>query len=274
MLTTCSPKVSVLVPVYNAQSFIAETIRQVLTQSFQDFELLLLDDASTDNTAEIIKQFCANDKRIIYVRNEKNLGISDSRNRLMEMAKGEYSAVLDHDDVCLSERLEKQVNYLDSHNDIDMIGSWFELFCPTDAPLFRCLITNLGWVWCHPLYPTIDDLWQGNVMMHPTIMYRTAKINNLGIRYRQKYSPAEDYDLVRQALLNGLKLYNMPEILLKYRLYGGNHSLQKKQAMQKADFLIKSEVAELLGKKNAEPYPYWKVILQKLRWKPLLKEER
>ena len=274
MLTNSRPKVSILVPVYNAQDFISETINAVLAQTFKDFELILLDDASVDNTANIIKKFMADDVRIIYHRNEENLGISASRNKLLDLAQGEYSAVLDHDDICLPQRLERQVAYLDKHNDVDMIGSRFELFCPPPAPLWRRLITNLGWVWCHPAYPSVDDLLQGNVMMHPTIMYRTDKLQHAGLRYRQEYSPAEDYDLVRQAMLNGFKLYNMPDILLKYRLYGGNQSLQKKQAMQKSDALIKCELAKLLNKENKLNYPYWRVMLKKLRLKFLIKKEQ
>ena len=234
MLTSVNPKVSILVPVYNAQEFITETISAVLSQSFADFELILLDDASTDKTAAIIKKFADRDKRIVYLHNDTNLGISASRNKLLSVAKGEYSAILDHDDICLPRRLEYQVDYMDNNQDVDMIGSRFELFCPKNAPLWRRLITNLGWVWCHPPYPTTSDLLQGNVMMHPTMMYRTQKLLKAGIYYRSEYSPAEDYDLVRQALLNGLKLYNMPQILLKYRLYGGNQSLLKKAAYAKS----------------------------------------
>ena len=110
MCTNNHPCVSVLVPVYNAAPFIAATIQAVLNQSMNDFELILLNDASTDNSEEIINSF--NDKRIVYARNEQNLGISATRNKLVSMARGDYIAVLDHDDICLPQRLETQVRFL------------------------------------------------------------------------------------------------------------------------------------------------------------------
>ncbi|MBQ9235530.1 MAG: glycosyltransferase family 2 protein [Alphaproteobacteria bacterium] len=267
MLTTAEPKISVLIAVYNAAPFIRETISAVLAQTYTDFELILLDDASTDNSADIIAEF--KDSRLKYVRNAHNFGIAATRNRLAAMAKGEYIAVLDHDDICLPERLAVQADFLDKHNDVDMIGSYFELFCPPQAHLWRRLLTNLGWVWCHPLFPDLQDLWRGNVLMHPTIMYRRARFAHAEIAYRGEYSPAEDYDLVRQAMLKGLKLCNIPQVLLKYRLYGGNWSLQRKQAMLRADRKIKDELQELLQIKGSY-YPYWKVMLRKLRLKFLV----
>ena len=264
------PKVSVLIPVYNAENFIGATITAVLAQTYTDFELVLLDDASKDKTSEVIKSF--DDKRIIYKRNTKNLGISETRNKLINLAKGEYIAVLDHDDICLPNRLETQVRFLDNHPDIAMIGSWFELRCPKDAPLWRRIITNLGWVWCHPLNPDWNDLWKGNVIMHPTMMYRRKVLMDFKIHYRGEYSPAEDYDLVRQVLENGLKLANIPQILLRYNLHGNNWSLQKKQSMQLADHKIKSEIAKKFGKKIKFFYPYILVMLEKLRLKFMIKE--
>ena len=270
MLTTGNPKVSVLVPVYNAEKYIAATISAVLKQSFADFELVLLNDASNDNSEDIIKKF--SDKRIVYARNEENLGISATRNKLIDMAKGEYIAVLDHDDICLPHRLKMQVNFLDKHQDIAMIGSWFELTCSAKKPWWRRILFNLGWVWCHPLYPSWNDLWQGNVLMHPTIMYRRKTFADAGIKYRSEYSPAEDYDLVKQAMEKGLLIANLPQILLKYNLHGSNLSLLKKQSMQLADHKIKKEIAARFDKKVRCFYPYFLVILAKLRLKFMIKE--
>lgn len=271
MLTTANPKVSVLVPVYNGEKFIKETIAAVLAQTYDDFELILFDDGSTDGTRKVIETF--DDKRIIYVCNKKNSGISTARNKLINMAKGEYIAVLDHDDICKPDRLKVQVNFLDKHQDIAMVGSWFELICPQGASLWRRLITNLGWVWCHPLRPDWNDLWKGNVLMHPTIMYRREVFNDLNIKYREEYSPAEDYDFVRQAMEKNLTLANIPQILVKYSLHGNNWSLLKKQEMMAADRKIKQELADKFGKKVKFFYPYWAVIAEKLRLKFMIKEQ-
>lgn len=270
-MTNNAPKVSILVPVFNAERFIADTIAAVLAQTYTDFELILLDDASTDKTAEIVKSFT--DERIVYVRNTENLGISANRNKLISMARGEYIAVLDHDDICLPKRLEMQTGFLDKHQDIAMIGSWFELSCPKTSSLWRRIITNLGWVWCHPLHPSWDDLWKGNVMMHPTIMYRRKIFADLGINYRAEYSPAEDYDLVRQAMEHNLQIANLPQILLKYNLHGNNWSLVKKEAMEEADHKIKKEIAKKFGKNRDWFYPYWLVMAEKLRLKFMVRED-
>ena len=109
------PKVSVLMPVYNTRpEHLREAVQSVLSQTFTDFELLILNDGSTvQGLEEVVRSF--HDPRIVYAENERNLGISRTRNRLMDMARGEYFAVMDHDDVSLPERLEKQTAFLDAH---------------------------------------------------------------------------------------------------------------------------------------------------------------
>ena len=268
MMITAAPKISVLVPVYNAEMFICDTINAVLNQTFQNFELILLNDASTDKTAECIAKY--QDSRIVYLENKQNLGIAASRNKLIAAARGEYIAVLDHDDICLPERLATQFDFLNAHPEISMAGSWFELFCPPSAPWFKRIIINLGWVWCHPLFPTLREAHKGNVLMHPTIMYRRKDFEQRNIRYSAEMSPAEDYHLVYQALKGGLRLANIPQILLKYRLYGGNCSIKRKAQMKLADRKIKRLIYKDLNIPFRFLYPYWLVVLQKLRLKFML----
>lgn len=107
------PKISVLIPVHNGADTLAETVASILNQTFADFELLLFDDASTDASPEIINSFA--DSRIRRFRSDANLGISEARNRLMELAEGEYLAVMDHDDLSAPRRLEKQAAWLDNN---------------------------------------------------------------------------------------------------------------------------------------------------------------
>lgn len=265
-----SPKVSVLIPVYNAAPYLENTIRSVLSQTLADFELILLDDASTDRSAEIIDSF--KDPRIRRCRNQTNMGISPSRNKLMELARGEYLAVLDHDDLCLPDRLAIQSAFMDAHPEISVCGSRFELFA-NDTRIFclKRLIINAGWVWCHPAFPTLSDALKGNVVMHPTAMFRKADIVKHGLQYNPAYTPAEDYDIIRQALCKGLKIANIPQILVKYNLHGNNFSRLQKQQMQNADRKIKQEIAAALNLQKYKPYPYWRVILSKLRLKYFLK---
>ena len=115
------PKVSVLMPVYKTkEEYLREAISSILNQTFTDFEFLILDDCPEDDREEIIKSY--KDKRIKYYKNEKNLGITPSRNKLIDMAKGEYLAIFDHDDISLPTRLEKQMAYLDEHPECGVVG--------------------------------------------------------------------------------------------------------------------------------------------------------
>ena len=116
------PKVSVLMPVYKTnEKHLRDAIESILNQTFTDFEFLILDDCPDDSREEIVKSY--KDKRIKYSKNAKNLGITPSRNKLIEMSKGEYLAVMDHDDISLPTRFEKQVKYLDENKDIGVVGS-------------------------------------------------------------------------------------------------------------------------------------------------------
>ena len=110
------PRLTVIMPAYNAEEFLEESISSILNQTYSDFELLIGDDGSTDRTMEIIQSFC--DDRIIVMRNEKNLGIPCTLNRLIKASKGEYIARQDSDDISLPKRLEKQVDFLDKNPEI------------------------------------------------------------------------------------------------------------------------------------------------------------
>ncbi len=266
-------KVSVLIPVYNGAPFLKEALDSILNQTFTDFELILLNDASPDNSEEIIKQY--NDDRIRYYRNKKNLGISASRNKLMDLAQGEYWVIMDNDDISLPFRLEEQVKFMDKHSDITMAGSWCELFSsrPDNGIIsyLKYCFYNLGWLWTQKIFPDWSDMFQGNPVMHTTSILRSCDIKKHRIRYNPDYSPAEDYDLCRQILAAGLKLANQPKLLTKYRWFGNNVSITRRPAMKIADAKVKSDVRAVLQTKQP-PYPYYKVILQKLRLKFLTRK--
>ncbi|WP_418765953.1 glycosyltransferase family 2 protein, partial [Mailhella sp.] len=117
------PRISVLMPVYNTRpEHLREAMDSILSQTFTDFEFLILNDCSTDPQVEtVVKSYT--DPRIVYAVNERNLGISGARNRLLDMAQGEYLAVMDHDDIALPTRFEKQVAFLDAHPEIGIVGS-------------------------------------------------------------------------------------------------------------------------------------------------------
>ena len=121
------PKVSVLMPVYNTkEEYLREAIESILNQTFTDFEFLILDDDSKNDISEIVQSY--SDKRIHFIQNKQNLGLSGIRNKLMSLASGEYIAWMDSDDISLPSRLEKQVAYLDTHLDVSLVSALYERF--------------------------------------------------------------------------------------------------------------------------------------------------
>ena len=129
-----APRVSVLTPIYNTTpAHLREMIESILSQTFTDFEFLILND-SPDNVEieKIVLEYAKNDNRIKYAKNEKNMGITPSRNKLVKMARGEYLAIFDHDDISVPQRLEKQVAYLDANPYVGVVSGWLQYFGESD----------------------------------------------------------------------------------------------------------------------------------------------
>src|SRR5262245_21907442 len=118
-----TPRVTVLIPVYNRVQYVAVAIESILAQHFTNFELLLIDDGSTDGSLEVLRSYTA-DPRVRLLRNESNLGIPRTRNKGVALARGEYVAMLDSDDYAYPTRLGRQVDFLDRHPDYALVGTW------------------------------------------------------------------------------------------------------------------------------------------------------
>lgn len=223
------PKVSVIMPVYNAEEFLVETINSVLSQTFIDFEFLIVDDGSTDKSMQILKSY--NDPRIKVFKNNQNLGYVKTLNNLIELSNGEYIARQDNDDISLPERLEKQVSFLNKNYDIGICGSnalvFGELNKKTLVPIEDKKIRA---------YMIIN-----NPMLHPTVMYRKSLFENLNIsKYDESLCPAEDYGMWFE-ISKKTKLANLPDILLKYRWHKNSTSQIKKNIqIEKANNMRKS----------------------------------
>lgn len=203
------PRVSVLVPIYRTDpAFLREAVASVLAQTFADFELILLDDCPDDPRESVVREFA--DGRIVYARNERNLGITPSRNRLMEMAKGEYLAVFDHDDVCRADRLEKEVAYLDAHPECVAVSS-FVRTVPAGEILRRPVENEEIRI----------QMMGGCVMFHSACLLRASALKEHGIAYEERFSPSEDYRLFLRLMEFG-QLHAIPEPLVDYRIHGGN----------------------------------------------------
>jgi len=204
-------KVSVVMPVFNAEKFIAEAIESVLSQSFKDFELVIIDDGSTDRSAEIISRF--KDKRIIKLSNYQNLGLVPSLNKCLKISKGVYIARVDADDLNDKDRFRKQVDFLDKNSKYNLVGS--------NALLINDLGKIIGKIKNPEKDPKIrrDVIKWSNVVLHPSIMARRKDIEMVG-SYRSFFNKgAEDYDLWFRLLSRG-KFYNIQDNLIKRRYHG------------------------------------------------------
>jgi glycosyltransferase involved in cell wall biosynthesis len=197
------PKVSVIFPVYNGAKFIRTSIRSILTQTFSNFELLLLNDGSTDDSLAVMQEF--QDERIRIISNESNKGLIFTLNRGIEEAKGEYLARMDADDESFPERFRKQVHYLDSHTDVALCGT-----------LMTCFITDR--VYQHRYFNPEDvsaSLVFTNPIVHPSVMMRRSIFNDAQFRYHAAYPHAEDYALWTQ-LAGKFKIAVLNEVLIRY----------------------------------------------------------
>ena len=203
------PKISVIIPAYNAEKFIKEAIDSVLGQTFRDFELIVLNDCSRDRTEEIILSYT--DERIVYHKNEQNMGVAGTLNRGLAAARGEYIARMDADDISLPERFARQAEYLDTHPDVAVLGTNVETF-DENGPVCT------GWSATDPKQMKVDLLFSCG-LAHPSVMMRREVVQALG-GYDLAFEGMEDYDLwCRVAETHGVT--TLKEILFRYRVHGG-----------------------------------------------------
>jgi len=202
------PMVSINMSCYNCSKFIKQSIESILNQTFTDFELIIVDDGSTDNSIEIIKGFP--DKRIKLFENDINQGIVFSRNRAIEHSQGKYIAILDSDDIAYSTRLEKQVSFMELNPDFAMTGTWFDIIDENgefNGEVIKFPIEN-------KLIKT--QLFFGNYFGQSTMMIRREIFDEF--RYDKFYLQAEDYFLWVQ-IANKYKVANLQESLVQYRIH-------------------------------------------------------
>lgn len=202
---TSQPFVSVVMPVFNAEKYLISSIESILNQTYLNFEFIIINDGSTDNSLEIIKQYKAKDDRIVIVSRE-NKGLSFSLNEGILLSKGKYIARMDADDISLENRLQKQVGFMENNLDIGVCGSWIKIFEDEID----------GHIW---KLPYSDDeckvvLFVGCCFAHPTVMIRKNILDTYGVQYKKHL--AEDYGMW-VCLSKITKFANMQEVLLLYR---------------------------------------------------------
>lgn len=214
---TVTPAITVLMPAYNAARYIGEAITSVLQQTFTDFELLIVNDGSTDDTLEIITSF--NDERIVVV-SQPNRGVADALNTGLKHARAPYIARFDADDICYPYRLEKQIRFLQDNPEYILVGSEAKYILENGDFLFdfHCIAYSHEQV--------MDKLYFYCPFVHPTVMYRKDAVIEAG-SYPTHAHNFEDY-LLWTTLAGGGRLCNLTEPLIKYRLNSASVTIDEK----------------------------------------------
>jgi glycosyltransferase involved in cell wall biosynthesis len=257
-------QISVLMPVYNCETYLRESIESILNQTFKDFEFLIIDDGSIDSSAEIIRSY--SDPRIRLIQNEENIGITKSLNKGLNLAKGKYIARQDADDISMPERLEKQVNFLEAHSNIALISSSIQGIEESGKEV---------WIWKLPCDNNIikENLLKGlNQFSHPSSMFKKECIQKVG-GYRQIFDAAEDYDLWLR-IAEEYEVSNIEQILCRYRVRKEAISVERKEEQilhhrNAHKYAIQRQIFgqdELGYKPDGEMFQYLRDAVQKDFW--------
>lgn len=236
------PAISGLMPVYNGEKYIAEAIDSILSQTYQNFELVIIDDGSTDSTYDIIKSY--NDSRIQLYRLEENVGVGKALNFGLSKIQGHYIANFAADDIYYPERLQKQKDYLDNNPDITLVSSFVNYF-PDNVEVaasmrFRSIKSRLEKrINCFSNWMDIQEkMYWYCCIAHSTLMIRSEINKKFGY---PDYRMGVDYKLFYDLNKNGYKIMNMAEILAKIRVSFGSITATKSDLIYKTIYMIKKE---------------------------------
>lgn len=222
------PAISIILPAYNAAKYIGETISSLLSQTFTDFELLVMDDGSTDDTIPVVQSF--SDGRIRLIENGQNLGLVKTLNKAATLCKGQYAARMDADDIALPNRLQLQKDFLDQHPQTAAVAGWVSFIDENG--------TQTG-VWeldrqTNTSAAIKKALLKENCIAHPTVMIRTAILQQFLYNPRQRN--IEDYDLWLRLCAAGMQIEKVPEPVLLYRVHPASITGTK---LKKTNFFFK-----------------------------------
>lgn len=209
---TASPKISIVMAAYNEERDIAKAIESILAQTFTDWELIIVDDGSSDNTVAIIQSFAAQDDRIRLIRNETNLELSASLNRGIEVARADLIARADADDINLPQRLSKQFEFMQQNPQIDVLGTAAYLL---DANGQR--VNTVSYPQAHDELSQLSFL--KNHFFHPSVIIRSRFFDAAGV-YNPEYPNAEDKEIWLRGLRSGCRYANLSEPLIEYSTDG------------------------------------------------------
>jgi glycosyltransferase involved in cell wall biosynthesis len=204
-----NPEISVFMPVYNTAKYLQESIESILTQTFCDFELVIVDDASTDDSYDIIEEYAGQDRRIRPYKNAVNTGIAIACNRAVSLSNGEYIARMDSDDIALGHRLEVQRDFMRANKHLSLCGGWANIIDERGHEI-GTFKRPCGWEKINRIVKYT------NPVIHPTALFLKSQFLRIG-SYRNIPSGVEDYDLILRMNCAGMRIDNIPVYLLRYR---------------------------------------------------------
>ena len=224
---------------YNTRiEYLREAIDSILNQTFSDFEFIIIDDGSTDDSLKFIKAY--NDDRIVIIENTQNLGLTTSLNIGLSLANGKYIARMDSDDVSLPERFEKQVKFMDENPDVIVCGTWFEKF-GVENIVRKPVIDNFEYYRCQLLFRDTPI-----TICHPSAMLRASMLKENSIQYDERYPKAQDYAMWALCSRYG-RIDILHEVLLRYRTHESQISVAGVSKQEKCSVEICKDQLSLLG---------------------------
>ncbi len=219
MINLNNPYISIVLPTYQGQKTVGSTIKSLQNQSFKNFELIIIDDCSTDKTSDVINSFLKNDPRIRFIQHKKNIGLASTLNEGILLSRSNLIARIDQDDEAMPDRLKIQYSFMNKNKKVAVAGSFVYLMgrdkkfdkmlsFPTDSKAIR------------------SELIKSNCIFHPSVIMRKKSVVNIG-GYRKAYKNAEDYDLWLR-LSKSESICNIPLPLIRYRFSIDGMTLGKK----------------------------------------------
>lgn len=232
--------VSYIMPCFNTKAeYLKEAVASVLEQNYSNIELILVDDGSAEKSWETVQEIAGKDSRIVLFRNSSNLGVAQSLNVALSKASGAYILRMDSDDVCSIDRTRVTVDYMETHPDVDIVGSQY------------CAMKGRGVLSRKSNLPESDScikarlLW-ASPFAHPTVCFRSSSVDKYGIRY-QTGEKTEDYNLWVDCAIKGCRFANIHKPLLKYRIHGNQITSKYASEIQDSGARIRKRLFDYLA---------------------------
>ena len=211
-----TPKISIIMGVYNGQKFLRQAIYSILNQTFRNFEFIIIDDASTDETETILDEYSEKDERIRVIRNPQNIGLTRSLNKSLEFARGRYIARMDADDISLPERLDRQLAFMENNKDVGVLGTGIKIIDATGEVIKTPKLPKGNFT---------NYLRKKNLFVHGTLMFRKDSLDMVS-GYNQEMKLAQDYELLLR-LSEKVRIFCLPECLYLLRRHKQSISFAK-----------------------------------------------